>query len=118
MDSLLDEIPEDNGAGVVIKVKPDHITPTPPPGSSKDTNNAKYDPALVYILEFGTVLALRDETTVEVLGKRILEVLQAVLRDVGQYHPILTGRATFYLFSLLRASYVSLDLDDYGAHIG
>lgn len=66
-----------------------------------------YDPAVVYILEFCTVLALRDDETVELLGKPVAEALQMILRDSAQHHPILVSRAAFYQFSVLKASYVS-----------
>lgn len=60
---------------------------------------------MVYILELCTILALRDEKTIKLLGQRVVSVLQAVLRDVGNYHPTLVARATFYLFRLLQAGY-------------
>lgn len=107
MDTLLDQIPEDNGS-TVITVKADNIPPSQANGNQKTRqNSAVYDPALVYILEFCTVLALRDDRTVELLGKRVVEAIQTILRDVARYHPILIERATFYLFNLLQASYVS-----------
>ncbi len=92
---------------MVIKVKAENIPPSQANGQKQRQNSAVYDPALVYILEFCTVLALRDETTAELLGKRVVEAIQAILRDVPRYHPILIERATFYLFNLLHASYVS-----------
>jgi len=107
VDGLLEQIPEDNGS-TVITVKTDNIPPSQVNGQNSRQNNALYDPGLVYILEFCTVLALRDNSTVELLGKRVVEAIQAILRDVPRYHPILIERATFYLFSFLQASYVSL----------
>ena len=108
VDSLLDWIPEDHdGSTAVITVKADNIPSSPTNGQKSRQNNAIYDPALVYVLEFCTVLALRDQVTMELLGKRVVEAIQSVLRGVNQYHPILIERATFYLFSLLEASYVS-----------
>jgi brefeldin A-resistance guanine nucleotide exchange factor 1 len=106
VDTLLDQIPEDNGA-TVITVKAENIPPSQTNGQKPRQSSALYDPALVYILEFCTVLALRDDSTVELLGKRVVEAIQAILRDVSRYHPILIERATFYLFNLLHASYVS-----------
>lgn len=106
VDTLLDQIPEDNGS-MVITVKTENIPPSQANGQKQRQNSAVYDPALVYILEFCTVLALRDDSTVELLGKRVVEAIQAILRDVPRYHPILIERATFYLFNLLQASYVS-----------
>ncbi len=107
MDTLLDQIPEDNGS-TVITVKVENIPPSHANGQKARQSSAVYDPALVYILEFCTVLALRDDSTVELLGKRVVEAIQTILRDVPRYHPILIERATFYLFSLLHASYVSI----------
>ncbi|KAL2200633.1 hypothetical protein P885DRAFT_27498 [Corynascus similis CBS 632.67] len=104
VDGLLEQIPEDNGS-TVITVKTDNIPPSQVNGQNSRQNNALYDPGLVYILEFCTVLALRDNSTVELLGKRVVEAIQAILRDVPRYHPILIERATFYLFSFLQASY-------------
>ena len=93
---------------MVIKVKAENIPPSQAAanGQKARQNDAVYDPALVYILEFCTVLALRDDVTVELLGKRVVAAIQAILRDVPRYHPILVERATFYLFNLLQASYV------------
>ncbi|KAK3991403.1 hypothetical protein QBC44DRAFT_237285 [Cladorrhinum sp. PSN332] len=103
VDGLLAQIPEDNGL-TVITVKTENI-PSPPNGQKARQNTAVYDPGLVYILEFCTILALRDEATVEVLGKRVVEAIQEILRDVPRYHPVLIERATYYLFNLLKASY-------------
>jgi len=106
VDALLEQIPEDNGATVVISVKTDN-GPVSPSQKQRQASPV-YDPSMVYILEFCTVLALRDEQTVELLGKRVVVALQAVLRDASRYHPILIERTTFYLFNLLQASYVSI----------
>ncbi|KAL2153340.1 hypothetical protein VTH82DRAFT_4495 [Thermothelomyces myriococcoides] len=104
VDALLEEIPEDSGSSV-ITVKAENIPPSSANGQKSRQSNALYDPGLVYILEFCTVLALRDNSTVELLGKRVVEAIQTILRDIPRYHPILIERATFYLFSLLQASY-------------
>lgn len=108
VDSLLNQMPDDNGSGVVITVKSENGPPPTAGDTTKRHGDPEYDPALLYILEFCTILALRDTETVELVGKRVVEALQAVLRDVSQYHHTVIGRTTFYLFSLLRASYVSL----------
>lgn len=107
MDALLDQIPEDNAAGVVIKVKSDNVPPTSPANSNNNraANTPPYEPGSVYILELCTVLALRDKETVQLVGKRVVDALQGILRDVSRFHPIFIGRATYYLFSLLIASY-------------
>jgi brefeldin A-resistance guanine nucleotide exchange factor 1 len=111
VEALLGEIPEDNGSGIVITVKSDTAPASPPPNGQKSRQAGPvYDPAMVYILELCTILALRDDGTIELLGKRVVDVLQAVLRDVTSYHPTLAARATFYLFKLLQAGYVRATL--------
>lgn len=107
VDALLDQIPEDSGSGVVITVKADNVPPHSPALAQKPRNNVLYDPSLVYILELSTTLALRDDHTVQLLGKRVVDALQAILRDISSYHPITVSRTTFYSFRLLQASYVS-----------
>ncbi|KAL8302699.1 hypothetical protein RB601_005894 [Gaeumannomyces tritici] len=103
VDSLIAEIPEDNG--VVITVKSDNIPPNSAANAPKPQNTPTYDPAMVYIMEFCTVLALRDAETVELVGKRVADSLHAVLRDAATYNAVLVGRTSFYLFKLLKASY-------------
>ncbi|CAK7218425.1 GDP/GTP exchange factor for ARF [Sporothrix curviconia] len=110
VDALLEQIPEDNGTGVVIKVKSDNVPPISPANSNNNNNNKAtatppYEPGPVYILEFCTVLALRDEASAKLVGKRVVDTLQGILRDVSRFHPIFIGRTTYYLFTLLRATY-------------
>ena len=102
---MLSQIPEDAGSDVVISVK-STSAPASPTNGQKSGNKPEYDPSIVYILEFCTVLALRDADTVQLLSKRMVGALQAILRDVGSYHHILVGRAAFYLLRLLQFSYV------------
>ncbi|KAL5889980.1 GDP/GTP exchange factor for ARF [Pyricularia oryzae] len=103
VDSLIGEIPEDSGT--VISVKAENIPPTSPANGPKPHDAPKYDPAMVYIMEFSTVLALRDDESMKLIGKRVVDALQAVLRDASRYSPVLVGRTSFYLFKLLHASY-------------
>ncbi|KAI0854184.1 hypothetical protein F5Y00DRAFT_222474 [Daldinia vernicosa] len=106
LEALLDELPDDESSAVpVITVKPESLPSSPTSGSKTPSKKPTYDPAVVYILEFCTVLALRDNETVEHLGKPVAEALQMILRDSPQHHPILVSRAAFYQFSVLRASY-------------
>ncbi|KAK0629927.1 hypothetical protein B0T17DRAFT_491256 [Bombardia bombarda] len=104
VDSLLDQIPDDNEE-TVISVKTENPAGSQSNGQKSRQSSAIYAPALVYVLEFCTVLALRDQKSVELIGKRVVEAIQSVLRDTTRYHPILLERATFYLFNLLQASY-------------
>lgn len=105
VNGLLESLPEDQTTSV-ITVRSDNV----PPGQSeqKPVQAApRYDPAVVFAVEYATTLALRDEKTVELFGKKVMETLLAILRDANQYHHITVSRASFYLLNLLRASYVS-----------
>ncbi|KAI1857702.1 hypothetical protein JX265_011117 [Neoarthrinium moseri] len=105
LEALLAELPEDDSSSVpVITVKSESLPSSP--GSAKQARKqTTYDPAVVYILEFCTVLALRDAETVERLGKQVSDALQAILRDASRHHSILVSRVAFYQFSILKASY-------------
>lgn len=104
--ALLASLPE-NESPRVISVKPEMPAPTPLRGNGTKVSSGEppmYDPALVYVLELATILALRDEETITALGADAAEALQVVLRDADRLHPVALGRAVFYLLSLLRAS--------------
>ncbi|KAI2628938.1 Sec7-domain-containing protein [Xylaria nigripes] len=107
LDALLGQLPDnENSAVPVIAVKPEGVPPSSPNGSNK-ANQPKptYDPAVVHILEFCTVLAVRDSATIESLGKQVTEAIQMILRNAGRYHSSLVSRASYYQFNLLKASY-------------
>lgn len=104
--TLLDEVPEDDSSTVpVITVKPEGMSSSPANSPKPQGKRPVYEPSVVYILEFCTVLALRDAETIKLLGKQVAEVLQTILRDSSRHHPILVSRAAFYQFSILKASY-------------
>jgi hypothetical protein len=107
--ALLDQLPDDESSAVpVITVKPESVPSSPASGGNKAAHRKPtYDPAVVYILEFCTVLALRDPDAIELLGKYVAEALQMILRDAGRYHSVLVSRAAYYQFNILKASYVS-----------
>ena len=104
--SLLSHLPEHDSPRV-IAVK--HEMPAPTPVRPNGTKNVgieppKYDPAVVYVLELATILALRDEETITALGSDVAKALQAVIADAERLHPVALSRTVFYLLSLLRAS--------------
>lgn len=103
--ALLGSLPEDESPRV-ISVKPEVPSSQLARGSTaKTTADAPlYDPALVYVLELATILALRDEETISTLGADAAEALQVAIRDADHLHPVALSRAVFYLLSLLRAS--------------
>ncbi|KAK3044200.1 hypothetical protein LTS18_001908, partial [Coniosporium uncinatum] len=106
MASLLAQIPENDGQPPVIGVKPELPAPTPirPNGPKPQLKVPTYDPMLVFVLEFATILALRDEETVATLGKDVADALQTVVRDASNLHYVTVSRAVYYLLRLLRAS--------------
>ena len=109
VSALLAELPDDP-TSVVISVKSENETQGPANGQKTMSSGPVYDPAIVYLLEFCTVLALRDNETVLALSAAVAEALQNVMRNAASYHTILISRTMFYLLHLLHASYVSLSL--------
>ncbi|WPH04611.1 Hypothetical protein R9X50_00750300 [Acrodontium crateriforme] len=105
--SLLAHLPE-HDTPRVIAVKPEVPAPSPLRTSTSGRQNGVespiYEPAVVYVLELATILALRDEETISTLGAEVAEALQNVTSDADRLHPVALGRTVFYLLSLLRAS--------------
>ena len=104
--SLLSNIPEHDSPRV-IAVKPEIRAPTPVRANGtkgKGVEPPVYDPAIVYVLELATILALRDEETITALGSDVAKALQSVIEDAERLHPVALSRTVFYLLSLLRAS--------------
>ena len=103
--SLLSHLPE-NDSPRVIAVRPEMPAPTPirVNGSKANSDTPVYNPAVVYVLELATILALRDEETITALGADVADALQTVIRDAEHLHSVALSRAVFYLLSLLRAS--------------
>ncbi len=93
----------------MIVVKPDLPAPTPlrPNGQKVKPIGLAYDPSLVFILEFATILAARDAETIASLGKEVGDALQTVVRDASHMHPVTLSRAVYYLLSFLRACHAS-----------
>jgi brefeldin A-resistance guanine nucleotide exchange factor 1 len=109
VSALLAELPDDPSS-VIISVKSENDNQSPANGQKPTSSGPVYDPAMVYLLELCTVLALRDEETVERLGGAVAGALQNVMRNAASYHSILISRTMFYLLHLLHASYVSANL--------
>ncbi|KJY01313.1 sec7 domain-containing protein [Zymoseptoria brevis] len=100
--SLLAHLPEQDSPRV-ISVKPELPSPRTN-GTKPSADQPEYNPAVVYVLELATILALRDEETINTLGADVAEALQSVIGDSGRLHPVALSRTVFYLLSLLRAS--------------
>jgi golgi-specific brefeldin A-resistance guanine nucleotide exchange factor 1 len=104
--ALLTQLPDDP-TSIVISVKSEAEASSPTNGQRTDSNGPVYDPSMVYLLEFCTVLALRDDETIAVLGADVAEALQNVMRNSTSWHSIMLSRTIYYLLNLLHASYVS-----------
>ncbi|KAI1109183.1 Sec7-domain-containing protein [Nemania sp. NC0429] len=107
MEALLRQLPDDESSNVpVITVKSENGPSSPVSGGNKVAHTKPtYDPAVVYVLEFCTVLVLRTPETIQLLGKHVAEALQMILRNSGRYHSALVSRAAYYQFNMLKASY-------------
>ena len=103
--ALLSHLPEQESPPV-ISTKPDIPAPTPVRvnGPKPLAERPVYSPAVVYVLELATILALRDEQTITILGAEVADALQSVIREADKLHPIALSRTVFYLLALLRAS--------------
>ena len=103
--ALLEELPQESSP-VVIVVKPNRPTPAPVKinGHRTDSRGPVYDPSVVFILELATILAMRDEDSIAIVGEAVADVLQNVIRNAANIHPLVVSRAVFYLLHLLHAS--------------
>lgn len=104
VETLLAQLPEENTNMVILKPDPTNIPPTVSPFIDR---TARYDPAVVYVLELATCLVLRDKDTIRELGKELAEALQSIIRGAAFAHHIVVSRTIYYLLSLLRESHVS-----------
>ena len=110
VNALLEQLPEKTSP-VVITVKPERPMPNPAKTNGYRTTNQGpvYDPAIVFVLELATVLAMRDAESIATVGQAVADALYTVVRDATNVHPLLLSRAVYYLLQLLNASQVSLE---------
>lgn len=101
--ALLSHLPEADSPRVMA-VKPELPSPVRTNGTKPVTEAPIYDPAMVYVLELATILALRDEETITTLGADVANALQTVIRDADRLHSVALSRTVSYLLTLLRAS--------------
>ncbi|CAI7608892.1 unnamed protein product [Penicillium discolor] len=105
VEALLSLLPEENAPAVIV-VKSERPAPTSRAANSRaDPNQPKYDPSMIFVLELATVLTLRDEKTLEVLGENLATTLQTLVRDAKNLHPLTVSRVVSYLLNLLRLSH-------------
>jgi golgi-specific brefeldin A-resistance guanine nucleotide exchange factor 1 len=108
VQALLEQLPEESSP-VVIVVKPDRPNPAPgrTDGHRTTSQGLLYDPSVVYILELATIIAMRDEETIELIGQAVADALHNVVRDASNVHPLVISRVVFYLLHLLNCSQVN-----------
>ncbi|OAQ62261.1 Sec7 domain-containing protein [Pochonia chlamydosporia 170] len=104
VQALLDQIPESD-QGAVIAVKQDALPPGPASAQTQASLPPTYDPSVAYILEFCTILAIRNSESISVMGKPVFGAMLGLLRDPTQWHPITLSRAIFNALSILKSSY-------------
>jgi len=109
VSSLLEKLPQDSTPQVIV-VKPEMPAPSPirTNGQRAKPMSLTYDPSIVFILEFITILVARDAETIKAMGEDVADALQTVVRDAAHVHPVTLARTVYYLLSFLRASHVSL----------
>ena len=109
VSTLLEQLPE-KSSPVVITVKPERPSPNPPRTNGHRIVNQGpiYDPAIVFVLELATVLAMRDAESIAILGQAVADALHTVVRDAANVHSLVLSRSVYYLLRLLNASQVSL----------
>lgn len=105
--ALLEQLPEESSP-VVIVVKPDRppLTPTKSNGH-RVSQGPVYDPAIVFVLELATVLAMRDTESIAAVGEAVADALHTIVRNATKAHPVVFSRAVFYLLHVLNASQVT-----------
>lgn len=105
VEALLSLLPEETAPAVIV-VKSERPTPSSRGPNRMDSNRPKYDPSMIFVLELATVLTLRDENTLMLLGENLATTLQTLVRDAKNLHPLAVSRVVSYLLNLLRLSHV------------
>jgi brefeldin A-resistance guanine nucleotide exchange factor 1 len=105
--ALLSQLPEESSPIVVVKPERPTSFPSRSEISRPSPSDASYNPGTVFLLEFATMLTLRDQDTVAAAGEYLTASLQTAIRDASNIHPLTSSRMVHYLLSLLRLAYVS-----------
>ncbi|KAK6515285.1 GDP/GTP exchange factor for ARF [Arthrobotrys conoides] len=103
MKALLSQLPEESSPVVIIK----HELPVMPQNGQAppDRKDQIYDPAVLYVTELATCLALRTSESVQKFGPDVAVSLQNIIRGAKQAHPLVIARCIYYLLALLKAGY-------------
>ncbi|KKY18687.1 putative sec7 domain protein [Phaeomoniella chlamydospora] len=102
--ALLSQLPEESTP--IVTVKPERPTHGSRAGTQKvSTTGPAYAPNVVYLLEFATVLAMKNKDTMELVGEEVTATLQNTVRDSSNLHPLVISRVVHYLLSFMKAGY-------------
>ncbi|KAG5981365.1 hypothetical protein E4U55_003007 [Claviceps digitariae] len=112
IEALLDQILEDD-QNTVITVKQDTIPTASGTIQGATSYQPTYDPTVAYILEFCTILALKNMELMQSMSRVVFSAILGLLRDPAKWHPITLSLATFHALSILKKSY---DLDFIKVH--
>ena len=105
--ALLSQLPEEPSPIVVVKPERPSSTQIRPVVPRPSQSSAAYNPSTLFLLEFATILTLRDNETVAVVGESLTASLQTVIRDASNLHPLTSSRVVHYLLALLGLGFVS-----------
>ena len=108
VQALLSQITEDTPPLVVVKPESHSPASIQHRGSKPVEAGRAYNPATVYLLEFATILTLRDKGIVAAAGEILTVSLQTIIRDASNLHPVAAQRVVHYLLDLLHCSFVSM----------
>ncbi|ETN45169.1 uncharacterized protein HMPREF1541_10046 [Cyphellophora europaea CBS 101466] len=90
----------------VVTVKPERPMPvTARVNGHRQTSGPRYDPGNIFLLEFATILSIRDEDTMAATGERLAGTLHNHVRDASNLHPVAAARVVRYLLDMLRHGY-------------
>ncbi|KAG5929242.1 hypothetical protein E4U42_006596 [Claviceps africana] len=104
IEAFLDQILEDD-QNTVITVKQATIPTATGTNQHATSYQPTYDPTVAYILEFCTILVLRNGELMQATGRAVFSAVLGLLRDPAKWHPITLSRATFHALSILKNSY-------------
>lgn len=105
VNALLSHIEESTP---VVTVKPERPMPvTARVNGHRQASGPQYDPGTLFLLEFATILSLRDDETIAATGERLVGTLHNHVRDASNLHPVAASRVVRYLLDMLRHGFVS-----------
>ena len=108
VSALLSQLPEQSSPLLVAKAdRPAPATTRAENRQALRTGGIAYNPSTVFLLEFATILTVRDQDAVAAAGESLTASLQTVVRNGSNLHPLTSLRVVHYLLVLLQHAFVS-----------